>query len=792
MRRAMSVTARVRRAVFGPPRDVKDPSAFHKVSLVALLAWVGLGADGLSSSAYGPDEAYRALAEHTGLSVFLAVASALTVVIISYGYSRIIEQFPSGGGGYVVASKLLGPRTGVLSGAALLVDYVLTITTSMASGADAIFSFLGEEMQVYKLLFTFAGLGVLTVMNLRGVRESVGSIAPVFGVFVVSHAIFLIVAIATNVPHLEAVSVEVQDNIRQTVGLLGMFGTVKLFFHAYSVGAGTYTGIEAVSNGVAMMREPRVATAKRTMVLMAASLAITAGGILLCYLLVHARPEPGKTMNAVLIERVAGDWSLLGIPIGQAFVITALVSEGALLFVAAQSGFLDGPRVMANMATDSWLPHRFSALSERLTMRNGVLLMGGAAAAALLYTLGDVSKLLVMYSINVFVTFSLSNLAMARYWIQHRKEDPTWKRHLPAHVLASVLCLTILAITVLEKFTEGGWLTLVITAGVTILCFVIRRHYTSVVQALRRFDLELPGPEADPTSARLYEGMVGPPTDKEPADNRPVAVLFVGGYGGLGRHALLTLLKMFPEHFEGVVFAAIAVVDSDTFKGAREIEALEQRTKASLAAYVRFARLIGLPATSAYSVGTEVAVEAGRLGIQLLRRYPRALTVAGQIIFEEDTFWNRVLHNETAFLIQRRLQHANVPMIVLPVQLDLRSAASGGATTTRTAPRRRVQSGPLATGRRDGSAAARDSAALATTDIRHGTLPADGRDGARPGSADFAPPAPEGTDAIPEARAPGAPAPADASAAGDAPETVVPSDVGEVVGGAPAGAEADK
>src|ERR1043165_5816068 len=138
----MSLAQRIRRVLFGAPRDVKDPHAFHKLSLVALLAWVGLGADGLSSSAYGPDEAFRQLGEHTGLAVFLAAAMALTVLIISYGYSRIIEQFPAGGGGYVVASKILGPRTGVLSGAALLVDYVLTITISISSGADAILSFL--------------------------------------------------------------------------------------------------------------------------------------------------------------------------------------------------------------------------------------------------------------------------------------------------------------------------------------------------------------------------------------------------------------------------------------------------------------------------------------------------------------------------------------------------------------------------------------------------------------------------------------------------------------------------
>src|SRR5262249_32521348 len=137
--RCMAIWSRVRRFVLGAPKDVKDPHAFHKLSLVALLAWVGLGAGRRTSSAYGPEEAFRALGEHTGLAVFLALATAMTVIIISYGYSRIIEHFPSGGGGYLVASKLLGPRVGVVSGAALLVDYVLTITISMASGADAIF-----------------------------------------------------------------------------------------------------------------------------------------------------------------------------------------------------------------------------------------------------------------------------------------------------------------------------------------------------------------------------------------------------------------------------------------------------------------------------------------------------------------------------------------------------------------------------------------------------------------------------------------------------------------------------
>jgi amino acid transporter len=681
--------SRLRLFLFGPPKDVKDPEAFHKLSLVALLAWVGLGADGLSSSAYGPEEAFRALGENTGMAFFLAVATAATVFIISYGYGHVIEQFPSGGGGYVVASKLLSPRVGVISGAALLVDYVLTITISIASGADAIFSFLPESAQWLKLPVAVAGIMLLTVMNIRGVKESVTALVPVFALFVVTHAIALIVALGGHIGDVSAVSGEVRRDIGHTTMTLGVFGALKLFVHAYSMGGGTYTGIEAVSNGVAMMREPRVRTAQRTMVLMATSLAVTAGGIILAYLLVHARPEESKTMNAVLLERVAGSWNVGGLPFGRVFVIAALLSEGALLFVAAQAGFLDGPRVMANMATDSWLPHRFAGLSDRLSMRNGVMLMAMAAFAALFYTRGDVSKLVVMYSINVFLTFSLSNLAMARFWIRHRKERSGWAKPLFGHIVGLALCASILVITTMEKFAEGGWVTLLITALVVFACFMVKRHYSLVADALRRLDHDLPSPPeveravldvAGGSQPRLggesfatdhTKGLFEHHGSRDPDPKKPVAILLVGGYSGLGRHALLTLLRMFPNHFGGVIFVSVAVVDSESFKGADQIEALEQRTRQNLLRYERYAQTLELRAASAFAVGTEVAVELERMAGDLTVRYPKALFVAGQLIFDQETLWNRILHNETAFMVQQRLQRMGLPMIVVPVRVAL-------------------------------------------------------------------------------------------------------------------------
>ncbi|MEM4721941.1 MAG: amino acid permease, partial [Candidatus Methanomethylicaceae archaeon] len=157
----------------GPPRDIKDSSLFHKISLIPILAWIGLGADGLSSSAYGPEEAFKALSEHTYLAIFLAFATALTVFIISYAYSRIIEHFPHGGGGYVVATYTIGEKAGVISGCALLVDYMLTITVSIAACGDALFSFLPIGIHPFKLPFEILLIVVLIILNLRGVKESV-------------------------------------------------------------------------------------------------------------------------------------------------------------------------------------------------------------------------------------------------------------------------------------------------------------------------------------------------------------------------------------------------------------------------------------------------------------------------------------------------------------------------------------------------------------------------------------------------------------------------------------------
>jgi amino acid transporter len=655
------------RVMVGRPRDFKDPGVFHKISLVAFLAWVGMGADGLSSSAYGPDESFRSLLEHgnvTYLAVFMALATALTVFVMSYAYSRIIEHFPTGGGGYVVASKLLGQKAGLLSGSALLVDYILTITVSIASGGDAIFNMLPLAWHAWKLPIEFVVIMLLIVLNIRGVKESVTPLVPVFMVFVITHLVLILGGLGSHIGHAPEVAANLRHEFSQSIQSYGVFGVFVIFMTAYSRGAGTYTGIEAVSNGLQMMREPRVTTGKRTMVYLSVSLAFTAGGILLCYLLFGIRPQEGKTLNGVLVETFAANWQVLGVPVGKAFVVVALASEGALLFVAAQTGFIDGPRVMSNMAVDSWLPRRFASLSDRLTTKDGVAMLGLAAISLLLFTHGNVDALVTMYAINVFITFSLSQLGMCRFWLRERSRDAKWARHILVHVVGLVMCLAILTFTIVLKFSQGAWLTLLVTTALIVVCLLVKSHYREVARQLSLLDADLDN----------LVGLDG--NGGEPDPSKPTAVLLVAKYGGLGVHSMLSIQRTYPGYFSNLVFVSVAVHDSGTFKGAAEVDAQRLQVEETLKKYVALAKSLGWNSSYRMAEGLDAVYEASRLCIRIADEFPRVVFFAGKLIWKRETWMQKILHNETAYQVERRLHWKGLAMAVLPVRVgdDARSA----------------------------------------------------------------------------------------------------------------------
>ncbi|MBI3549177.1 MAG: APC family permease [Elusimicrobia bacterium] len=651
---------KLREFFFGRPKDVNDPEIFQHVSLIAFLAWVGLGADGLSSSAYGPEQAFEALKGHSHLGILLALMTAITIVVISIAYSNLIEHFPGGGGGYLVASKLLGKDAGVISGCALLVDYFLTITVSVVAGCDAMWSLFPPWMVPYKVPAEFIALIFLMWLNMRGVKESVTFIAPIFMVFVVSHFFIIVFAIGSHFMDLPRVVTDAATDFQSASSTMGLGAVLMILLRAYCMGGGTYTGIEAVSNGLGILREPRVQTGKKTMFLMAGSLAFTAGGILLGYLLTNATPVPGKTMNAVLVENLFATWMIGGFAVGKWIVVVSLLSEAALLFVAAQTGFLGGPQVLANMAVDSWMPHRFSQLSDRLVTQNGVYLMGIAALGALAYSRGHITTLVVMYSINVFVTFTLTELGMSRRWIVERKNVPNWKSLLAIHGTGLVMCLCILLVTLFEKFMEGGWMTTIVTGATIGLCYLIRNHYREVQSSFKRLDELL-------TTLPVANEPGAPAGEMQ--RNAPTAVVLVNRWSGFGIHQLLSIQRLFPNYFKNFIFVTVGVVDSGNFKGAAEIDGLEAKIKDDLEKYVAWCRHHGFHADYRMEIDIEVVRKAQEICRDVAKEFPRAICFAGKLIFQEERMYHDILHNETAASIQRQLQFDGIQTIILPIRV---------------------------------------------------------------------------------------------------------------------------
>ena len=653
-----SLYLRLKRVLFGAPRDLFDPKIFHNVSLIAFFAWVGLGADGISSSCYGPEEAFLALGPHSVLAIFVAAMSVATILIISGSYAQIIEAFPSGGGGYIVASKLLGEKAGVVSGSALVIDYILTITISIAAGADALFSILPPELLHYKIWFVTLVIVTLIWMNLRGVKESVAVFTPIFLVFILTHVPLLLYAMLRHIPEMPAVADSVSSDFRSALGEMGWLGLGALLMRAFSMGGGTFTGIEAVSNSMQTLREPRVHTGKKAMLYMAVSLSFLAGGILLCYLLYKVGPTSGKTLNAVLFERVVGD--LLGGGGGKILLAVVLASETALLFIAAQTGIIDGPQVLSNMALDYYAPRRFAHLSVRLVRKYGVIFMGGMALLMLYISLGSVRYLVIMYSINVFLTFSLSQFGMVLHWWKDRGTEKKWKFGLAVNGTGFLLTSSVLCLTVWFKFPEGGWVTLLITGAFVATSLGIRRHYRGAQESMRRLDdllLALPP--------------VTVPAAQEPMVRRqaPTAVIMVSGYNGMGMHVFFSVVKQFPGMFRNFVFISAGVVDTSVFKGAAEVGNLADDLREQLAKYVEFVKGHGYYAEARTLVGTDAIESISRLAEEVMKDFPNICVFAGKLVFKEENLFSRLLHNHTAFLAQKRLVFAGLPMIILPIRV---------------------------------------------------------------------------------------------------------------------------
>ncbi|HYA20756.1 MAG TPA: APC family permease [Burkholderiales bacterium] len=655
----MPVIKKIRKFIIGAPLDPLKPETRSNIVLIAFLAWVGLGADGLSSSAYGPEEAFLALGTHTHLGLYMAAATALTVFVIALAYNQVIELFPSGGGGYKVASQLLGPHAGLVSGSALIVDYVLTISISVASGVDALFSLLPTGAQPFKLANEILLIMMLTGLNLRGMKESIKVLLPIFLGFVITHILLIVYGVQSHVENLPRL---IPDTLDETVGLASETGwlfVASLFLRAYSLGGGTYTGIEAVSNNINRLAEPRVRTGKLTMIYMALSLAFTAGGIILLYLLWEAKPAPGQTLNAVVFNAIITSYGETSEWINQTALAVVLALEAGLLLVAANTGFLGGPAVMANMAADSWVPRQFRQLSSRLVTQNGISLMGVAALAILIWTRGSVNLLVVLYSINVFLTFSMSILGLCVHWWRNRQTLEHWRRRFVLSISGLLVTSGILLVTLIEKFTEGGWVTLLITGVVIGVCLLIHNHYDEVREQLRKID------ELFVTAPTWNNSVPVPQIDP----SLPTAVFLVGKNLGVGMHTLLWVQRLFPNHFKNFIFLAAGEVDAKSYDAKETLNELQQKISDSLNYYIGFCHSHGLAAAAFQVFGCDPVDELTELTEKVAQQFPNCVFFASKLIFQHDNFLTRMLHNQTALTMQARLHLRGMQMVILPMKV---------------------------------------------------------------------------------------------------------------------------
>lgn len=438
---------------------------YHLTSVEGLAA---LSLDALSSVAYGPEAIVLVLiAAGTGalaatLPVTLVIAGLLVVLVVSYG--QVIAVHPDGGGAYAVAKKDLGPTVSLLAAASLVVDYVLTVTVSLAAGAASLasaFPALGSHLLVICLI----GLALLTAVNLRGVAESARVLMLPTALFIVSILGIVVLGLLRDHP---AAVVGTPQPVHVTEAL-GVF----LLLKAFSSGCSALTGVEAIANGVPAFREPRVKRAQRTELMLGALLGTMLVGLAVLIRRDDVAPRGGVT---VLAQLTAGAYGT-----GWPYYATNLIVTLALA-LAANTSFGGLPVLMSLLAKDHRLPHLFGLRTERPVYRWGVLTLGLLAAVLLIAVNADTHRMIPLFAIGVFIGFTISQIGLVRHWAGQR--PPGWLRRVLLNGLGAVLTAVAGVVLLATKFLAGAWVVVVAIPLLMLLFSRIQRYYTAVGREL--------------------------------------------------------------------------------------------------------------------------------------------------------------------------------------------------------------------------------------------------------------------------------------------------------------------
>ncbi len=478
----MGVTGRHEKAL-EPERGVRRvllgrPMSTHQLEdelLPIPLALPIFAADAISSVAYATEAAMVVLltvslhAMQLALPISIAVAVLMAIVIASY--RQTVRAYEVSGGAYVVARENLGTLPSLVAGAALLVDYVLTVAVSVASGVLAITSAV-PSLNHYNTALSVAAVGVIMVINLRGVRESGFAFALPTYIFIVSMLIAIGVGVGkcatTGCPH--AVS---PNAIPPGTAAISLF----LILKAFSSGASALTGVEAIANGVNAFKRPQAKNAARTLGALGVVAITMFIGVSYLAVATHARPSTTDSVVSQVVRAVfppGGATSFL-------FWVVQIFTF-AVLILAANTSFQGFPRLAALLAQDRFIARQFTNLGDRLVYSNGVLVLSGAAALLIWIYHANVNDLIHLYVVGVFTAFTLSQAGMVRYWL--RTHGDGWRWRAPINGVGAVATGIVAIVVILTKFTEGAWLVIVAIPLMVLAFYGVRRHYDGIHRRL--------------------------------------------------------------------------------------------------------------------------------------------------------------------------------------------------------------------------------------------------------------------------------------------------------------------
>lgn len=475
------VLRNMRRALFGEPLPTHRQSHERLSNLAALAVFAS---DGLSSVAYATEEILLILVlagpEALRMSVPVALAIVALIAIVATSYRQVVQAYPSGGGAYAVAFENLGRLPGLVAASALMIDYALTVAVSVASGVAAITSAF-PDLYGYRVAIGVLCIAVVAWANLRGARESARVfMVPTYG-FVGLLLLTIVVGLFRQARGMGPVmELPTQSDIAVTQAF-----TMFLVLRAFASGCAALTGLEAVSNGVQAFKEPVARNASRVMTWLAVLLGVLFLGITVLVSHLHVVPLHHETVVSQITRATFGRAPLY---YGVQF-FTAVI-----LILAANTSFNGFPRLASVVAADGYLPRQLTMLGDRLVFANGIVLLGAVSAILLAGFGGQTHRLIPLYAVGVFVSFTLAQAGLVVHWRKLRETQADWKRRAAINGCGAVVTAVVALVIAATKFTHGAWIVLIVMPALIHMMLRIRRHYHAVDAHLSLEGIEPPPP----------------------------------------------------------------------------------------------------------------------------------------------------------------------------------------------------------------------------------------------------------------------------------------------------------